>query len=71
MKPWLKKARDEAANYRISVEADSYNPKKFSIKIFKKGIGGPVAKLEMHYELGYWDLHFHIGGNRESLFKWK
>ena len=62
MKPWLKKVRDGGGKYWLSFTPPKGN--NFSIKVFKKGISQPVARLEYHYELGRHELHFHVGTKR-------
>ncbi|MDQ6418735.1 DNRLRE domain-containing protein [Paenibacillus sp. LHD-117] len=68
LKPWLKKVRDDAKNYDIRVSKPKSNG-KFQIAILKKGISKPVFRLEFHYEDGKWELHYHVGDSRVSLWK--
>ncbi|SFJ69942.1 RHS repeat-associated core domain-containing protein [Halobacillus dabanensis] len=70
IKPWLKKVRNEPRKYKIKVEEPNYKG-KFSIKVFKKGKSTPIFRLEFHHENGRWDLHYHEGTRRKSLWRSK
>lgn len=63
--------RDEASKY--SIKFDPPKGDNFSIKIFRKGVGKPVARLEYHYELGHHELHFHLEdmGKSSRIVIWR
>ncbi|MBO8178847.1 MAG: hypothetical protein H0Z31_15685, partial [Bacillus sp. (in: Bacteria)] len=71
LKPYLKRVRDDAKNYTLEVSGPNIKNWKFRIAIKKKGISKPIFRIEYHYELGKWQLHYHVGNKRIVLWEKK